>query len=47
MYNLGVVHAGRNEREEACRWWSRAAERGLSEALLNLGAVLVVAGEPE
>jgi len=37
---LGCIHRERKEYEQAVRWFTKAAEAGLPQAMFNLGALL-------
>jgi TPR repeat protein len=52
MYALGSIHDVRKEHEQAVAWFTKAAEAGLPEAMINLGCSLdegegVAAADPQ
>ncbi|MEQ8717740.1 MAG: hypothetical protein RIE08_09025 [Acidimicrobiales bacterium] len=47
MYSLGVVANHEEDRDEAIRWWSKAAELGQPDALVSFGAICFDDGEED
>ena len=37
MFSLGQTHSDRKEHEHAVKWFTKAAEAGLPQAMFNLG----------